>query len=275
MSQNASTRSGRSASTEIVRFTPAILPARASRSPLGFPCARARARRRRDRRRPARPDDGGAGRGARDPAAAAGRGGGGLGGAGDPRLPGGRLHATWRCCGRSQRGAGGHLRPRARADRAPARAGRRRHRHRPGPGGAGARAGQGGHARPADRARDAVPPARGRRARVADVEAFGFPCVLKTTRGGYDGKGVWFVGARPSARTPSRRPRATGVPLLAEERVDFRRELSALVARGPSGQAAAYPVVASDPARRHLPRGGRAGARPRPGPGRRRRSRSR
>src|SRR3954469_15501454 len=28
---------------------------------------------------------------------------------------------------------------------------------------------------------------------VAEVEEFGFPCVLKTTRGGYDGKGVWFV----------------------------------------------------------------------------------
>src|SRR5829696_3449472 len=26
-----------------------------------------------------------------------------------------------------------------------------------------------------------------------EVAAFGFPCVLKTTRGGYDGKGVWFV----------------------------------------------------------------------------------
>ena len=40
-------------------------------------------------------------------------------------------------------------------------------------------------------------------------------------------------------------PRRRGVRLLAEERVDFRRELSALVARSPSGQAAAYPVVAS------------------------------
>ena len=30
----------------------------------------------------------------------------------------------------------------------------------------------------------------------ADVEAFGVPgCVLKTTRGGYDGKGVWFVAS--------------------------------------------------------------------------------
>ncbi len=36
-----------------------------------------------------------------------------------------------------------------------------------------------------------------------------------------------------------------GVPILAEERVDFRRELSALVARSPSGQVAAWPVVAS------------------------------
>ena len=33
--------------------------------------------------------------------------------------------------------------------------------------------------------------------------------------------------------------------ILAEERVDFRRELSALVARSPSGQVAAWPVVAS------------------------------
>src|SRR4051794_29432274 len=30
-------------------------------------------------------------------------------------------------------------------------------------------------------------------ASVAEVETFGLPCVLKTTRGGYDGKGVWFV----------------------------------------------------------------------------------
>ena len=33
--------------------------------------------------------------------------------------------------------------------------------------------------------------------------------------------------------------------ILAEEQVAFRRELSALVARAPSGQAAAYPVVES------------------------------
>ena len=80
---------------------------------------------------------------------------------------------------------------------------------------------------------------------LADVEAFGLPCVLKTTRGGYDGKGVWFVSTPEECAGPLRVAEETGVRLLAEERVDFRRELSALVARSPSGQAAAYPVVAS------------------------------
>ncbi len=82
-------------------------------------------------------------------------------------------------------------------------------------------------------------------ASVADVEEFGLPCVLKTSRGGYDGKGVWFVETAADCAEPLAAAERTGVRLLAEERVDFRRELSALVARSPSGQAAAYPVVAS------------------------------
>jgi 5-(carboxyamino)imidazole ribonucleotide synthase len=79
----------------------------------------------------------------------------------------------------------------------------------------------------------------------ADVAAFGFPCVLKTTRGGYDGKGVWVVRDAEGARPAFEAAAQAGVEVLAEELVDFRRELSALVARSPSGQAAAYPVVAS------------------------------
>ena len=82
-------------------------------------------------------------------------------------------------------------------------------------------------------------------ATVADIEAFGFPCVLKTTRGGYDGKGVWFVRSAADCAEALETAASNGVDLLAEELVDFRRELSALVARSPSGQAAAYPVVES------------------------------
>jgi len=70
----------------------------------------------------------------------------------------------------------------------------------------------------------------------------GFPVVLKTTRGGYDGKGVWVVDSQEAARDVLAQAQ---VRILAEERVGFRRELSALVARSPSGQAAAYPVVES------------------------------
>ncbi|MGA8847212.1 MAG: 5-(carboxyamino)imidazole ribonucleotide synthase [Nocardioides sp.] len=80
---------------------------------------------------------------------------------------------------------------------------------------------------------------------LEEVEEFGFPCVLKTTRGGYDGKGVWFVEDLNGCREAFAAAEAADVQLLAEERVAFRRELSALVARSPSGQAAAYPVVAS------------------------------
>ncbi|MGH3356700.1 MAG: 5-(carboxyamino)imidazole ribonucleotide synthase [Nocardioidaceae bacterium] len=81
---------------------------------------------------------------------------------------------------------------------------------------------------------------------VRDVEEFaaevgGWPVVLKATRGGYDGKGVWMVtsaaGAEPAL--------ASGADLLAEERVDFTRELAIMVARSPSGQCAVYPTVES------------------------------
>ena len=76
---------------------------------------------------------------------------------------------------------------------------------------------------------------------VADLETFGFPAVLKTTRGGYDGKGVWVVRSVAEAEEAFAAQR----PLLAEELVDFRRELSALVARSPSGEMRSYPVVES------------------------------
>jgi 5-(carboxyamino)imidazole ribonucleotide synthase len=71
----------------------------------------------------------------------------------------------------------------------------------------------------------------------------GFPIILKTTRGGYDGKGVWVA---ESAEDPVvDEAFAAKVPILAEEKVDFVRELSAIVARSPHGQAVAYPIVES------------------------------
>jgi 5-(carboxyamino)imidazole ribonucleotide synthase len=63
--------------------------------------------------------------------------------------------------------------------------------------------------------------------------------VLKAVSGGYDGKGVWVCESTAEVEDVL----ALGLPLMAEEFVPFRRELAALVARSPSGQGAAYPVV--------------------------------
>jgi 5-(carboxyamino)imidazole ribonucleotide synthase len=79
-------------------------------------------------------------------------------------------------------------------------------------------------------------------ASLADVEAFSAgntAVVLKAISGGYDGKGVWICESAGEVMDVL----AHGIPLMAEEFVPFRRELAALVARSPSGQGAAYPVV--------------------------------
>lgn len=70
--------------------------------------------------------------------------------------------------------------------------------------------------------------------------------VVKTARGGYDGKGVRVVRAADEAADWFAAAAAgTGAPLLAEERVPFTRELAALVARTPSGEVRTWPVVES------------------------------
>ena len=82
---------------------------------------------------------------------------------------------------------------------------------------------------------------------VDDVTSFGaaqgWPCVLKAVRGGYDGRGVWMLDGPEEAQRVVAEQLAHGVPLLVEQRVDFRRELAAVVARSPFGQGAAWPVV--------------------------------
>lgn len=80
-----------------------------------------------------------------------------------------------------------------------------------------------------------------------DVDTFaarvGGPVVVKTVRGGYDGRGVVLADDLAGAREAVAGYLAEGVAVLLEERVAMRRELSALVARSPFGQGAAWPVV--------------------------------
>ncbi|EFG76047.1 phosphoribosylaminoimidazole carboxylase, ATPase subunit [Mycobacterium parascrofulaceum ATCC BAA-614] len=69
------------------------------------------------------------------------------------------------------------------------------------------------------------------------------PVVVKAVRGGYDGRGVRMARDPSHAREIAAGFLADGVPVMAEEQVSLRRELSALVARSPFGQGAAWPVV--------------------------------
>lgn len=82
-----------------------------------------------------------------------------------------------------------------------------------------------------------------------DVEAFlavhGGAGVLKTARGGYDGKGVRVIRAPHEAADWLRQAADGGPRVLLEEKVPFDRELAVLVARRPSGEMRAWPTVES------------------------------
>lgn len=81
---------------------------------------------------------------------------------------------------------------------------------------------------------------------VAFGEQYGWPLIAKTSRGGYDGHGVWKLTAPDQATIPFEiRPQVSAgepVHILAEEFVDFARELSVLAVRGVDGAVVVYPV---------------------------------
>lgn len=79
------------------------------------------------------------------------------------------------------------------------------------------------------------------KALTAFAEKIGFPLVVKTPRGGYDGHGVRLVNSASEVADWF-----TSGPLLAEERVSYTCEVSALCARRPSGEIRSWPLVQSE-----------------------------
>ena len=75
------------------------------------------------------------------------------------------------------------------------------------------------------------------------IMANGGVAILKTPIGGYDGKGVMVVRSSNEASEWFKNLDSFGGSLLAEEKVDFVRELSQLGARRPSGDFLAWPLV--------------------------------
>jgi 5-(carboxyamino)imidazole ribonucleotide synthase len=78
---------------------------------------------------------------------------------------------------------------------------------------------------------------------TADLQAFldgnGGVAILKTPIGGYDGKGVRVVRSVDDVADWL----AEGKPLLAEEKVNFVREVAQLSARNANGEIATWPLV--------------------------------
>ncbi|HJZ57518.1 MAG TPA: 5-(carboxyamino)imidazole ribonucleotide synthase [Gemmataceae bacterium] len=76
------------------------------------------------------------------------------------------------------------------------------------------------------------------------LDEIGIPCVLKTRRFGYDGKGQLVI------RTPEDAARAWeklgGRPLLLEGFVPFDRELSIIAVRGREGEIVTYPLIENE-----------------------------
>jgi 5-(carboxyamino)imidazole ribonucleotide synthase len=76
---------------------------------------------------------------------------------------------------------------------------------------------------------------------AAAQRAIGFPAVLKTVRGGYDGKGQWRVES--PAQAEAALASANGAELIFEQLIPLRCELSVIATRDSRDRTVAYPVA--------------------------------
>ncbi len=76
---------------------------------------------------------------------------------------------------------------------------------------------------------------------VVAMHDVGFPAVMKTARGGYDGKGQWVV--RDEAQARAALDDARGAALIYERFVPFDLEVSMIAARGHDGSFVSFPVT--------------------------------
>ena len=72
------------------------------------------------------------------------------------------------------------------------------------------------------------------------ASAHGWPVMVKSARGGYDGKGVWPVADGAEA---ARVLEGVAGRVVVEEMLPLQAELAVVVARRPSGASAAWPAV--------------------------------
>lgn len=71
----------------------------------------------------------------------------------------------------------------------------------------------------------------------------GWPVVVKTARGGYDGRGVWILDDQAALDALLAQMGDPCPTLVVEERISLERELAVVVARSPDRTTVSYPVV--------------------------------
>ncbi len=80
-----------------------------------------------------------------------------------------------------------------------------------------------------------------------DLDAFaathGWPVVLKATRGGYDGRGVWKLDDRNEAQPVVEGALGEGTELIVEAFQQLDGEVAVIVARAPGGECRVYPAT--------------------------------
>ncbi|MCL2247699.1 MAG: 5-(carboxyamino)imidazole ribonucleotide synthase [Oscillospiraceae bacterium] len=74
-------------------------------------------------------------------------------------------------------------------------------------------------------------------------ENFGYPLMLKATRGGYDGKGNAFIKTEADIERAYNELGGGKVELMVEAFLDFEKEISFIVCRGINGERAVYPIA--------------------------------
>ncbi|MFB4160285.1 5-(carboxyamino)imidazole ribonucleotide synthase [Geomicrobium sp. JSM 1781026] len=78
---------------------------------------------------------------------------------------------------------------------------------------------------------------------AAAIDVLGTPAVLKTCRGGYDGKGQYVIHSKEESDQAFQELYREGVELVVEGFVSFEKEISVIVTRNLKGELQTFPVA--------------------------------
>jgi 5-(carboxyamino)imidazole ribonucleotide synthase len=78
------------------------------------------------------------------------------------------------------------------------------------------------------------------------AEKFGYPLMLKSCTGGYDGKGNALIKNQAEVEIAFQELGAGKTPLMAEKYIPFKKEISIIAARGLTGEMKVYPAGEND-----------------------------